>query len=238
MGDYSLVCAVSGLPVTDRQQVVGFELEPYRYAGSSYLFIPASWPVFGEYDLCGGIEGHNLSPNIAVIHIDIWNNAEMYWHDLNSKYGWNFLDVEKAKQSGAKKYGGDKGWTESDYLFYALSQQFTGRDEALVFRNIIDGKEDAIPHAKELCFLYRSKFMEIILQRILSGEWDNEQDMRVIHKIICLYSGQMITGKFISPSIDPHIEQYPDYKQRIKIMTKHLQLARKLRKEQESKREE
>ncbi|MFA5311708.1 MAG: hypothetical protein WC375_00150 [Methanomassiliicoccales archaeon] len=234
MGDYSLICAVSGLPITGSHQVVGFETEPYRFKDGKNKFIPASWPVFGEYDMSGGIEGKTLSCRAALIHIDIWNNAEMYWHTENRKSGCNFLNVELAKQKALNEkefYKEDKKWTDNDYLFYALREQFNKTDEGLVFRELIESEEDATPHPKELCFLFRGQFMEAILRSILSEEWDNERDMKVLHKIVCLYSGQMLTGKFIGPSNDPYIEQYPGYKQRIKIMSKHLAIARKLQKE-------
>lgn len=238
MGDYSLICAVTGLPITNHQKVVAFETEPARYEDGKNRFIPASWPVFGEYDMGGGVEGHDLTPDVALVHLAVWENAEMYWHEENNHFGWNFLEIERAKEKAKKnmEYArDDKDWTDSDYLFYALRDQFTHTDEGLVFRELLWGKKDALPHPDNLSFLYRSKFMEIILQRILSGEWNHEQDMRVVHKLVCLYSGQMMTGKYIAPSLNPMVEQYPKYQQRIRIMRKHLELARQLRKEQEAR---
>ncbi len=234
MGDYSVSCAVSGIPFRHGQKVVGFNLEPMRFPGGKGTHIPASWPVFGEYDMCGGIEDENLDCECAIIHRAIWDNAHIYWHRENRPYISNWLDVEQAREKAKKEFESDKRidfnptWGATDYFFYALKEQFHQTDFGLVFRNLIDGKKSAGSGGeKNQSFLFRSNFMEEILTKMLERQWTNKEQT-VLDKIVCLYSGQMMFGRAIAPSNSIYVEQYPEYKQRIDILKMNLVLAKKL----------
>jgi len=240
MGEYSSICAVTGIPITDHQQIVGFEVEPSRFNDRNQ-YVPLSWPVFGEYDMYGGIEGCDFTQNVALVHRAVWDNAEKYWHTDNRKTGPHFLNVdfavEKAKQQ-QKLYGelrlnrhDNHIWTDTDYLFYALREQFTETDEGIGFRELIQAKVDALPHPDGLCFLERSRFSEIMLRKMIDGIWTAE-NMETVHKLVCLFCGEMLTGKIIGPSTRPFVEQYPDYTQRKRLARFHLNLMIQLSKEQ------
>jgi len=241
MGDYSVVCAVSGLPITHRQKVVAFEVEPYRWDATKHRYAPKTWPVIGEYDYVGGIKGVEFeTTDIAMIHHDIWEDAESYWHCENMKNGPVFFDFKRAIEEANAKASLDARcnskekynykYTMNDYLYYYLHRQFTDTDEGLVLREMVEAKNDNVTNApKELCFLARGKFMERMLDKIWAG-W-TEEDSLTLYRLVCIYSGQTITGRHIAPCNQPYIEQYPSYKQRIKLLQKHYQLAKKLQKE-------
>lgn len=85
----------------------------------------------------------------------------------------------------------------------------------------------------KLSFLERSAFGQLLVQKIIQG-W-TEQDMDTLYRLVCLYSGQMITGRHIAPSNQPFVEQYPDYKQRIKVITFIKKLAVNLQKKEDKR---
>ena len=250
MCDYSAICAVSGLPITSSQQVVGFELEPYIWEAYKHRYVPASWPVFGEYDYSGGIKDHNLSPNCALIHKEVWDNAHSYWNYHNRKNGPNFFNLNHLLEETNKKFKQEEYfrsihekednpdnpnkryvYTIKDCMYYIMRDMFTQTDEGLVFRTILDSKNHNVTNVPEsYCFLERSAFTEILMDKILENkEQENIQD--IIYKLTCLYSGQMITGKQIAPCLQPNVEQYPTYKQRIKLLRFTSGLATKLQKQ-------
>jgi len=230
MGDYSVVCAITGIPINYSNKVIGFEIEPYRYNNGRNQFVPKSWVVEGEYDFVGGIEGHDLSPNVALVHKEVWDNAEMYWHYGNRKYGVGFLKMKYILDKAAREFDHNKklnetypdsdfdcNWTLNDYVEYSLRNELTNTDEGLVLREMLDAKNNNVTNLDEkYCFIHRSAFGQLLTEKIIAG-WTEEDDV-ILHKLVCLYSGQMITGKFICPSNSPYIEQYPEFKQRIKVM--------------------
>ena len=249
MGSYSAICAVSGLPIHYSREVVGFELEPYRWDASKHRYVPRGLPVFGKYDDGGGIEGQCLSLNSALIHRAIWDDAESYWHYMDRKAGRNFLDfksaMEKAKneaesdrrhkEAGIKPHWGNE-MSPTDYLFYSLRHYYNETDEGLMLQEILHAKNfnfTGIPEG--LNFLQRSEFMEIILKKVIEGTW-TEIDQDNLYKMVMLYGGQMITGRQIAPSNQPYVEQFPEYKQRISLMSKHLKMARAFKKQQDDDR--
>ncbi|MEN6379728.1 MAG: hypothetical protein ABFD15_09140 [Methanofastidiosum sp.] len=238
MGDYSAICAVTGLPITSRQTVIGFELEPYRYDPTRSRYVPKSWPVEGEYNCGGGIEGHDLSPNVALVHKEVWDNTEMFWHYLNRKCGKNFLDVKSIMAAATKRFEMDHSlpkdlrdrFTLADQVFYVLRDILGATDEGLVLREMFDAKENNVTLLPDdLCFIHRSAFGQLLVEKMIKG-W-TEEDQATLYKLICLYSGQAITGKQLVPSNQPYIEQYPDYKQRIKVLTFTSKLAKKFQKD-------
>jgi len=241
MGDYSVICAVSGLPITMSQKVVGFEVEHYRYGSEKNQFVPKSFPVFGKYDMVGGIDGIELSPNVALIHLSVWENAELYWHKQNNKIGENFIDVNYIIEKAMSSYEMEIKlqnicpsikyiMTKQDCVYNAIGECIQDSDEGLVLRDMLESKNDNVTNLPEnLSFLHRSTFAKVLIDKMIIG-W-TEQDQDTLYRLICLYSGQMITGKFIAPSNQPYIEQYPDYKQRIKLLNFHSGLAKKLQKE-------
>lgn len=248
MGDWSVVCAVTGLPITNSQEVVGFEVEPYRFDATRHRWIPKTWPVFGQYDMGGGIEGHELSPNSALIHLAVWNNAENYWHSENRKCGANFLNISRIVENAKKEETSTKmiesirdrsgepkrySWTPNDFIFYALEHSLQDSDEGLVLKDLMDAKKLVGDIPEDHCFLHRGAFAETLCDRIRNG-W-SASDRETLYKLVCMYSAQMITGRQISPSSHPYIEQYPDYKQRIKSLRFTLDLARKLEKDRNAR---
>lgn len=239
MGDYSSICAISGLPITGNQKIVGFNLEKHRYFDEGgprkNLYVPASWPVIGEYDYMGGIEEEPLETDCALIHLDVWNNAHLYWHYLNRPYvsGWLGVEGLLSKAQKEEKLFSERGWKQTDYLFYCIRDAFQQTDFGLVFRNMIKGQSNCAGGDPEKhCFLERGRFMEIILDKIATGTW-TAGDQSIVDKLVCLYSGQMITGRVIMPSNTIYPEQYPNYKQRLEILNLTLGIAKKLNKKTE-----
>ena len=239
MGDYSAICAVTGLPITGSQKIVGFNLTRYRWhnsSGARNMWVPNSWPVIGEYDYSGGIEEENLDSNCALIHYDVWNNAHIYWHKENRPYTKDWLNPEKALEQAKRdkdfkeKYPDivpKETWKDTDYLYHYLKDQLQKTCFGLVFREMVDTKENVQGGDPDKeSFLGRSPFMEIVLEKILAGQWKKIEP--TLAKLICLYSGQMITGRYIGPCQEPHVEQYPKYEQRIKTLEFSLALAKKL----------
>lgn len=238
MGDYSVICAVTGLPITRNQEVIGFEVEPYRYNNTPYnRYVPKSWPVEGEYDMVGGIEGFELSPQVALVHKEVWENAEAYWHVENKKSGINFFDTKRLREEGEKSfqidvktgYAEKRKWSVTDYIFYGFNKELQTTDEGLVLLNMLESKNGNVTNLPEnLSFIHRSAFGQLLVEKIIAG-W-TEADALTLYRMVCLYSGQRLTGKQISPSNQPFIEQYPDYKQRIKLLRFTSGLASRLQK--------
>lgn len=235
MGDYSAICAVTGLPITSNQAVVGFEVEPYRYDLTRNRYVPKSWPVEGKYDMVGGIEGFDLSPNVVLVHKEVWKNSHKYWHYMNNKSGTSFFDTKHILEKGQSAFdihsrtGYDKvqGWTLPDYVFCEIAHILQYTDEGLVLRDILESKAENVTNLPEkYSFIHRSAFGQLLTEKIING-W-TENDSLTLYRLVCLYAGQMITGKQIAPSNQPYIEQYPDYKQRIKLLKFSLALAKKL----------
>lgn len=237
MGSYSVICAVSGTPLEFFNQVIGIELEPYRFPGDRYAYVPASWPVYGEYDTCGGIEGELLSPNCALFHREVWDSAELYWHVENRKYGRGFLDFEFILSQAQERDESEKKlramgfrpeayeWTLADQVWYVLESQLTKTDEGLTLREMLNSKKHNVTGVPEdLCFLERSTFGELLVQKILAG-W-TAVDAEVLYRLVCLWCGQSLTGRQIIPSVHISIEQCPTYRQRIKIAKLHAQLLK------------
>lgn len=88
MGDFSVHCCLSGLPITSNQPVVAFGLQKSKFKETNlcgYNFIPTTFPVHGYYDDCGGVtdkDGNDISPNgsIAICHLDFWNALPKFWN--------------------------------------------------------------------------------------------------------------------------------------------------------------
>lgn len=239
MGDYSVMCTVTGLPITGNQIVVGFEVEPYRFDTDRNRYVPLSWPVEGKYDMGGGIEELDLSPNVALIHKEVWENAEIYWHRMNRKSGPDFLDTARILEEAKRRMKMETRlflpdqkhqWTLADYVYGEIFHRESDTDESLTLRNMMDSKNGNVTNLPEsLCFIHRSSFGQIVAEKIING-W-TEEDSLTLYRLVCLYSGQMMTGKHIAPSNQPHVEQYPDYKQRIKVRRFASGLATRLQKE-------
>jgi hypothetical protein len=238
MGSYSVICAVSGSPLEYFNEAVGLELEPYLFPGERYAYVPKSWPVFGRYDTVGGIEDEDLSPNAALIRREVWDNAELYWPSENRKYGRGFLDIESALAEARRQENLDNKiremdseyrafrWTPADYLYYELAKQFTRTDEGLVLREMLYAKNSNVTGIPEKhSYLERGAFMEALLQKILVDGWTYEIS-DTLYRLVCLWAGQMLTGRQIIPSVQVSIEQCPVYKQRIKIEKFQLDLLR------------
>jgi len=235
MGSFSIPCAISGLPISYEKDLVGFELVVDRYNKNKY--VPASFPVFGKYDTYGRIKDSNLDfENAAIIHLDIWNNAELYFHKENRQDPFSLYKLLPEVLKDAKKEFNspylDKGWTYKDYLYYHLDKQLHKTDYGIYLKGF-SFHARAITHKENFSFLDRSKLMEIILDKIENETYSPEDD-KILIKIISLFSGQMLLGRNIMPSGTTDIEQCPEYGQRIKLMNLHLKLARKLKKEQNS----
>lgn len=257
MGDYSIVCAITGLPITGRQKVVGIGLEPYKYRKermARHLWVPSSFPIFGEYDYGGGIETEQkeiLPKFCAIMHRDVWDNAEMYWHHLNNQSPLCLAERDvkeildralkekemcKLLARGEVRENKEK-WTTEDYVYHALDfyqQYMATTDYWLVLRYLFDSKNvSRAGRKKGNCFLQRNKFAQIICKKIANNDW-KQQDLETLTKIISLFGGEKIIGKYIAPSEpngSPYIEQYPEYQQRIKTLDFSIKLAKKLQKD-------
>ncbi len=237
MGSYSVICTISGTPLEYFNEVVGLELEPYRFPGERYAYVPKSWPVFGKYDTIGGIEDELLSPGAALIRREVWDNAELYWPSENRRYGRGFLDAEAALVEAQRKEKQDNlireidseyqafRWTPADYLYYELERQFTKTDEGLVLREMLYAKDYNVTGVPEdHSYLHRGAFAEALIQKMLAG-WTWE-DADILYRLVCLWAGQMLIGRQIIPSVQIAVEQCPVYKQRVKIAKFQLELLR------------
>lgn len=233
-------CAFSGLPIKYGHEIVAFKLEPYKFKDdTNFLYIPASWPIFGTYNDYGGIEGFDLTEeDNAFIHIDVWNNAHCFWHYGNRPIDTNWLDYQPLLEDAKREYqemgnynvelkdGLRKSFELEDYFFIRLNRMCQNSDMGLVFRNFNDGV-NVTKWKDNYCFLYRTTFLEIIVRKIVREQW-TEKYQNILNKLICLYGGQGIIGKQITPSTYLYVEQCADYKQRINALKFQLTLAEKL----------
>ena len=175
-----------------------------------------------------------LTPDCALVHWDVWQNASKYWHSLNRKTASIWMDIEAVKTEALKEKGWrgelkimeEANWSDKDYFYNQFREHLNKTDYGLTFRNMIEGK-DITGHPDKYCFLERNKFMDEICERVMSGQWRNK-DILVLNKLICLYSGEMVTGRAIRPSRDVCPEQYPNYKQRIRLLEFTTGLAKKM----------
>lgn len=240
MGSFSSVCAVSGIPIDYGNKIVGIKVVPTRFKdGGKYLYVPAGWPIFGEYDSYGGIEKHKDDVNhqdYAFIHESIWLQSHNYYHYRNSKgeAGWFNRHVKTIIEDALsdQKYSSiHSDWTFDDHLSSKIELRTGGYcDYHCIFNNLLFYSPRTI-HAGEKqqydILRARGDFQQILVQKIQN--WD-PADEDVLTKIIHLWSGQMITGHAIMPSGTLYIEQCPEYKQRIKVSKIHLDLLKKLNK--------
>jgi hypothetical protein len=181
----------------------------------------------------GGIEGQQLSPECALIHLDVWNNAHLFWHPL-CRFDQNWLNtnllLSEATQNkhSSAKYLSDTQPNNSlqDYLFSSLRRSLVS-DMGLNFLNIFHGANATKHTYSSNSHLQRSVFINILLDKIVTNSF-SVNDQAILNKLIFLFSGQKLTGKFITPCINPPIEQYPEYNRRIEILKFKIALASKL----------
>jgi len=90
MGDYSVHCALSGIPIRNGNPVVGWRLQHSKFKTiDENMFIPLSLPVHGFYDNGGGIEdkdGNNVligDGMVAICHESLWNTLPDFWNPLD-----------------------------------------------------------------------------------------------------------------------------------------------------------
>jgi hypothetical protein len=236
MGDYSSVCAVSGLPIMGSVQVVVIPVERYRWWKSEparYMYVPRGFPFFGEYNNCGGLEERpdGMKRPFVFVHRAVWDSAENYFHYLNITGGWHMpsdqilADVERHTKASPDPLPGYARMSAVDRV-YAQLRQFETRDDVfLTLREMFNGKNVSKAGATDnQCFLAHNAFAREICKRIMKG-WASE-DTDIVRKLAALWQGQAIVGRYIMPP--PYVEQYPKYGQRIKLLRAHLALAEQL----------
>jgi len=224
MGCYSLICAVSGLPIKEGDNVVGFDLEPHTYQGDGrYYDVPKSWPVFGKYNDYGGIKGKKLSKHCALIHRDIWDNAEQYKNKQYVAFENNLPLAEILSQENRPNIFRTEEWSLTDRICFALTRM---RGKATIIYHIMELFNGQYINSDIL--VQRNRFGEIVCQKIADGM--TKEDLDVLYKLCCLYSAQGLTGKYIMDSMQPNIEQSPVYDQRIDILAFQMDLLLKLSK--------
>ncbi len=246
MGSFSQICAVSGLPITCGDKVAFFYMEKHRWE-TYYDYIPQSWPIISQYDDYGSVDDapdkDDYDRPKAMIHWDIWKNAEKYWHRENMPCTDDWFDVKNLVKTAEaeikvfREIGMDeyKNWTLSDGMYWQLMRNSHHHDFRHTFMKMCDSKE-LLPHRAALteeqrngsCFLDRSAFMEVILQKIINKDW-KKKDQIILNKVVSLIGGQMLLGHYLLPSNELYVEQCPEYDQRIEIMERHLELAKKLK---------
>lgn len=194
-------------------------------------------PVFGTYNDYGWIEGSKCPESgfTAVIHRKIWDNASKFWHKDNRKeHKSDWFDWRKALATHniGDIYEGrlKRGWTDEDCLWWYLYGSLTESDYGAVFKGIITSEDSNFTGAPDnLSFLHRSEFVQEICKKIIAGEWTDKESGHLT-KMVCLYDGQYLTGHYLCPSNQPHIEQSPLLQQRIKVLQLQMDLLQELKK--------
>lgn len=237
MANFSVACAVTGIPFDYWHKAVAIPVERYKYwrpPFPRFLYVPRGFPVFGTYDNSGGLEntaGPMCRGPYALVHRDVWYNADSYFHYMN-KFGFEMpieaimrrADMEKR----AAPLPGYEPLTEVDCVYRGLGEQMTKNDSWLTLREMFEGRNVSKAGATgNQRFLRHNAFARDICRKLIAG-WTAE-DTDTVRRMIGLWQGQMSTGRYIMPDT-PHVEQCPGYAQRIKILGAHLALAKRLAK--------
>lgn len=220
MGCFSIPCAISGIPIYCEPSVL-IEIDRNRYGDHSmgYPWLPISFPFFGNCDTYGRVDGYDNSSGKKYIVIlrEVWNNAELFWHPWNKNNGLHLnpeeiLDYAKAKMEShklldAKLPEATEKFMRGDLADYvALGIRINRIGD---YNYILDQLNDTEPtHGIGNLLCERGPLLETICQKIINGTLDKEA-ISHLEKIICLWSGSTLTGKFITP-YKPHSEQNAD----------------------------
>lgn len=228
MGSFSICCAVSGLPISYSQEIVMVPVEKKKSGYSDHPWIPSDFPIFGEYDTYGSIDGYDAKSPHVVFCKEVWDNAKLYWHPEN-RYKENWLNWKYILKMARKVFGIFESWALNDLIYKELWGGSHGFDNGLILRNL-DCGEPFNPGAP--LYLERTIFIEKICQKI-ADETFSENDLTILNKMLCLWSSPTLTGHHLYPVLQNdsvHTEQFPDLNRRIKIATFHKKLIADLSK--------
>lgn len=205
-------------------------------------YVPASFPYFGtyDYDNCciDGDESIDVW-NSFFIHRQVWDNAEMYFHELNNNkplvINTKLIHkIIKEEHNYAELMPDRPKFSDITYAYGALERQLTNNhadsDYYICLKNLFNSAGDLNNVAKvpeDWCFLEYNRFAEIICEKIVKEEWTNEDDI-ILMKIISLFSASMILGKILQPTGEIRIEQCPVYKQRKKLHALHGKILKSI----------
>jgi hypothetical protein len=226
------VCVISGIPIDYNCDVVAIKVEHYRWAKERPMkYVPASFPYFGtyDYDNCclSGDESIDVW-NSFFVHRQVWDNAEMYFHELNNNKPL-VIDTKlihkiiKEEHNYAELIPDRPKFSDVTYAYGALERQLTNNyshsDFNICLKHLFDSAGDLNNIAnvpKDWCFLEYNRFAEIICEKIVKEEWKDEDNITLM-KIISLFNATMVLGKILQPAGDIRVEQCVGYKQRKKL---------------------
>jgi hypothetical protein len=241
MGDYSVFCGLSGIPISPGNRrdnpVVGWKVQRTKFTDDPNVFIPLSLPVHGYYNGTGGIEdgmGKELIEGemVVICYKSLWDILPSFWNKEDGTTPVN-VDMRAAHEKYQQEMVILKAIMESDeddiYWQERYQDILTTAHSALEWATNNHGILRWIskiclgePDFKNVFYQYRycaGPFERLILAMVVVGPTaaDFDQICLNIERLIMAYNSVYYRGRPILPNYwagGP--EQYPDFKRQQK----------------------
>lgn len=221
MGDFSVPCVLSGLPIAAGSPVVGFKIRKARYEDADCPFGPVSLPFTGfinDYGYIDGRDDRNEKGSLTVFaHVSLFELQGEIFTKAMPKKGSLYDEMVARKQAYRtmlaehSKLGGNQSETED------FCCKYTVRD------NMARGDEEpwiALMHHLLLCVSdsasFKTELGEWLFDLVLSDAFEADAakakaDIDNLQHLLCVFAATRITGHPIRPP-GYCFEQYPTFK--------------------------
>lgn len=232
MGCYSVHCAVTGLPIYS-EAVVRIDISEGRFKSSGEQpWQPTSFPMYGECDTYGGLEGQESESDFLLIHKEAWDNIDVLLmpKEYSGDYKvdlFSLIDLIHDNFKEAKRYQGlfdsnspDHKLSDDDIFWRALEKtpnhsMSSVNGNYFLIKKLLFSAEQCIkcsdPENPAALLYERSSLAELIVQKIKNRTY-TEDDDKELQKISLLWINySRMTGKYFMPVMrSPYCEQYAD----------------------------
>jgi hypothetical protein len=227
MGDFSVPCVVSGVPIAARQKVVAFKIKKARYEDGDIPYAPVSGPwegIMGDYGYIGD-GGHDCREQDAKIgvhtvhaHADLFAAAAFLFNRAMPKEGSLYAEMAARKADYLKEIALAK---EQDPVNYGESVRNWWRDH--IFGNLPRTTREpwlGLMNHLLICVSDKKTFHTTL------GDWVNHMaysdefelcadkvkvDIDGVQDLLSVFAASRITGHVIRPH-GYTFEQYPTFK--------------------------
>jgi len=227
MGCYSVHCAVTGLPIYS-EDVVRINISEGRFKSSGEQpWQPTSFPIYGECDTYGGLEGQESESDFILIHREAWNNIDVLL--MPKEYSGNYkislfslIDSIHATFTEKKRYLDSRGYKMSDDdVFWRILKQtpnhtmLSDSGNHFLVNKLFFSSEQCVkcsdPNHPYASLYERGSLAELVVQKIKNRIYTEEDD-KELQKINLLWiEYSRMTGKYFTPVMrSPYCEQCAD----------------------------
>lgn len=224
MGDFSVPCCLSGLPIARGQRAVAIAVRPLQWDGDEYRCGPVAMPIEGEMGDYGEIDADTssfsakqsivashrakLPGSIHIVHAHVAMYdmaAELYTKAMPSKLTlFEELKLELWEYYEKKAKDPKSPYAKLKEEYYS-DPQGGNRMWLSLFNKIISG----VAHPDT----FRSELHEVLDDWCLRDHVKNhEEDINALQKLIAVFCAQRLIGRVILPVNAYCFEQYPTFK--------------------------